>query len=176
MKHIFIILGLILFSLFLNSCNEDEQNNESDNEITASQNTDDFEKFDLRPYELNASLLVPKDERTLIKHELDTYVWDLKKGKQTYITIHDWGTLNGFKEYLKELENKSAEVEFIEKEENFATYKLTTGTSKVTYHTVAQHQIDGINYLFESSQLGLSEDGVKDAIVSVQSVEAIVNS
>lgn len=173
MKHLYIIFSLISISLMFSSCAGDEQNITEINVISSSENFDDFEEFDLRPYEINASLMVPKEDRTLINHKLDTYVWDLKKGKQTFITIHDWGTLDGFKELLKELENESEEVEFIAKEDNFTIYKLTTGTSKVTFHTAAQHDIDGINYLFESSRQGLSEDGVKDAVVSVKSVQKI---
>ncbi|RYM33974.1 hypothetical protein ERX46_08385 [Brumimicrobium glaciale] len=174
MKQIFLYLSLISLSLIFTNCKSDDyldSNNESSENGTSPENTDDYVEFDLRPYEINASLLVPKNERATIKHQLDTYVWDLKMGKQTYITILDWGTVNGFEKYLEKLENHSETVDFIEKEKNFAIYKLTTGTSKVTYHTVAQHEIDGINYLFESSSNGLSQDGVEHAVFSVKSVE-----
>jgi len=107
-----------------------------------------------------------------VLHQLDTYAWDLKLGKQTYVSIMDWGTENGFEKYLKKLDNHTETVDFIEKEEDFVVYTLTTGTSKVTYHTAAQHEIDGINYLFESSSNGLSKDGVEDAILTVKSVQS----
>ena len=178
MKNILFIISLIATSLFITACKNDPHkgdNTQNSNETTSNVEEDynGFIEFDLRPYELNASLMVPEEDRTLIKHKLDTYEWDLIKGKQTYITIQDWGMINGFEKYLEKLDNQSQKVEFIEKEKNFTVYKLTTGTSKVTYHTAAQYEFDGVNYIFESSQQGLSEDGVKNAIVSVRSVEKI---
>lgn len=175
MKQIYLFLGLIALSLIFSSCKdessvEDSELNSNSENTTSSEDLGDFVKFDLRPYELNATLLVPKNERATVLHQLDTYVWDLKMGKQTYVSIIDWGTENGFEKYLKKLDNHTETVDFIEKEEDFVVYTLTTGTSKVTYHTAAQHEIDGINYLFESSSNGLSKDGVEDAILSVKSV------
>ncbi|WP_107039448.1 hypothetical protein [Brumimicrobium mesophilum] len=179
MKSKYFLLGFIAIALSLSSCKTDSgenvENQNSDGTEISNKDYSDFVEFDLRPYELKASLMVPKEDRTLIKHELDTYTWDLIKGKQTFLKIQDWGMIDGFKRYLEELDKQSEKVEFIEKEKNFTVYKLTKGTSKVTYHTAAQHEIDGINYIFESSDQGLSEEGVKDAIVAVKSVEAIIN-
>ena len=178
MKQIYLFLGLIALILTFSSCKdesqvEDSELNSNTENTTSTEDLGDFVAFDLRPYELNATLLVPKNERATILHQLDTYVWDLKMGKQTYITILDWGTKDGFENYLEKLENHVETVDFIEKEKNFIIYTLTTGTSKVTYHTAAQYQIEGINYLFESSSNGLSKDGVEDAVLSVKSVEGI---
>lgn len=177
MKQIYLFLGLITLSLIFSSCKdessvEDSELNSNSENTTSSEGLGDFVKFDLRPYELNATLLVPKNERATVLHQLDTYAWDLKLGKQTYVSIMDWGTENGFEKYLKKLDNHTETVDFIEKEEDFVVYTLTTGTSKVTYHTAAQHEIDGINYLFESSSNGLSKDGVEDAILTVKSVQS----
>ncbi len=180
MKRINLIIGIVALSLVFTSCKSEgsenantDSNGETATDITSIENLGDFIDFDLRPYELNASILVPKNERATIHHQLDTYVWDLKMGKQTYVTIKDWGTLNGFEKYLEEIENLPETIEFIEKGNNFTLYTLTTGTSKVTYHTAAQHEIDGINYLFESSSNGLSKDGVEHAVISVKSVKEV---
>lgn len=176
-KHINLLLGLIALSLIFTNCKSEPSKTDSHGQASQSytsiEDSGDFIEFDLRPYEINASLMVPKEERASIMHQLDTYVWDLKMGEQNYITILDWGTVDGFEKYLEKLDNHSETIDFIEKEENFTIYKLTTSTSKVTYHTVAQHQIEGINYLFESSSNRLSQDGVEDAVFSVKSVELL---
>lgn len=173
MKHIYLIISLISLSLFLTSCKSDSDESTRNTNDISTDDLNDFIEFDLRPYELNASLMLPKEERASIRHQLDTYEWDVKIGKQTYLSIFDWGTKDGFEDYYERLENHPEKVDFIEKEKNFTLYTLTTGTSKVTYHTAAQHEIDGVNYLFESSKQGLSKDGVEDAVLSVKSVEAL---
>lgn len=170
MKNLYTILCFLIVTLTFGACKSDQEKDASNQEVSATEDMENFIDFDLRPYEINASIKVPQEERTLIRHELDSFEWDLKKGKQTYITIHDWGTMDGFKKYLEDLDNHSEKVDIIEQEDSFILYKLTTGTSKVTFHTAAQYEVEGINYIFESSQNGLSEDGVKDAVFSVKNV------
>jgi hypothetical protein len=175
MKSTFPIISLLTIGLFFASCNDDsgESSGNSNSDNISTEDLVNFVVFDLRPYEINASLMIHKEETADIKHQLDTYEWDLTIGEKTYISIYDWGTKDGLENYLEKLENHPETVEFIEKEENFILYTLTTGTSKTTYHAAAQHKIDGINYLFESNEKGLSKEEVRNAVISVKNVNSL---
>lgn len=177
MKNIHLFFLLISLGLLIVGCSSEENETTQQDTVKKNSSSDalkNYEEFDLRPYEINASLLLPKGETASVKHQLDSFSWQILLGKQVYVTIQDWGTENGMEHYLKKLKKQNSQIDFIEQEDDFVKYKSTVGTSKITYHTAAQHKIEGINYIFESnSKVGLSKEKIEQAVVSVKSVEQI---
>lgn len=173
-RFYFVFLFISLGSLFF-SCN----NSESDGELNvkyADENEDlySFQAFNLKSYGIDAFIYLPDETSNIgaaidpkVTHEQDGYQWEILVGTHFQITIEDWGDDDAFKAKLEELKNQDIyTIDFIEKEDNFAYYKTTLnveGTEKEndnigvkheTYHVIAQHTLDGINYIFKTEEKG----------------------
>jgi len=173
MKILYFIVLILGVSLI--SCNSNEKKtnaNQEENLESTEESSVSLTDFDLRPYEINAKIKVPTADIVSVHHQLDSFDWDLLLGKQSYVMIQDWGTENGFEAHLKALEEENADIEYIEQEEAFLLYKSTVGASKISYHAVAQYEIEGINYLFLSSKIGFPHDKMDRVVASIKSVKA----
>ncbi|RFC54264.1 hypothetical protein DXU93_09775 [Brumimicrobium aurantiacum] len=164
-----------MICIALTACKSDSENSirnqQNESFQLNSEDLSNFENLDLRTYEINASIMVPKDESTSVKHQLDSFDWIIKQGKQSYLSIEDWGTADGLNHFIEEIKKQTEEIEIIENSDDFVFYKKTVGTSQTTYHAAAQHNIEGVNYLFITAKQGFSEDGVKAVVASIKSVE-----
>ena len=70
MKSTFPIISLLTIGLFFASCNDDsgESSGNSNSDNISTEDLVNFVVFDLRPYEINASLMIHKEETADIKH------------------------------------------------------------------------------------------------------------
>ncbi len=175
MKKLYFIFAILFIGIFISSCG----NKQSDDELNvkyADENEDlySFQAFNLKSYGIDAFIYLPDETSNIgaavdpqVKHEQDGYQWELQVGPHFQITIEDWGDDDAFKAKLEELKNqKIYTVDFIEKEDDFAYYKTTLnvegskngnkniGVKHETYHVIAQHNIDGINYIFKTADSG----------------------
>lgn len=191
MKKLYFILALLLTGTFLPSCG----NNQSDDELNveyADENEDlySFQAFNLKPYGIDAFIYLPDETSNIgaavdpeVTHEQDGYQWELQVGPHFHISIEDWGDDDAFKTKLEQLKNqKIYTVDFIEKEDNFAYYKTTlnvNGTKDVnkdigveheTFHVIAQHNIDGVNYIFKTNESGAPKPITEYMAKSVKNV------
>jgi hypothetical protein len=196
MKKIYLAFGVFALATLLTACGDQ---NKEDGEIKVEypeelEDLDNFEAFSLKPFEIDALIYLPDATANIgastapeVTHEKDGYKWDLNVGQNFHLTIEDWGTDNAFKDHLKQLEDQKVyTIEFIEKKDDFAYYKAdlsvngkggkdNVGVDHFTYHVVAQHTINGINYLFKSNKDGHAKLITDFMAKSVKSVKPIDN-
>lgn len=194
MKRLYFVFALIFLGTLFPSCG----NNQSDGELNvkyADENEDlySFQAFNLKDYGINAFIYLPDETANIgasvnpeIKHEQDGYQWELTVGPHYHITIEDWGDDDAFKAKLVELKNqKIYTVDFIAKTDSFAYYKTTLnvegdkngnkniGVDHETYHVIAQHTIDGVNYIFKTVESGAPKPITDYMAKSVRNVVAL---
>ncbi|PKR82215.1 hypothetical protein CW751_02470 [Brumimicrobium salinarum] len=177
------------------SCGEEQAKTNDDLKVEYPEELnelDNFEALSLKPYNINALIYVPDATANIgastapeIIHEPNDYKWEIKVGQNFHMTIEDWGDENVLKDHLDELENQSVyAIEFLEKEDGFAYYKASlnvkgqednnsVGVDHVTYHVVAQHSIEGVNYLFKTNKDGHQKPITDLMAKSVKSVQPI---
>ena len=199
MKKLLYTVSLIVFGGLLFSCGgESEKDNDGNDtpEVKYSDESEelyDFEAFSLKPYEINALIYLPDATANIgaatdpkMVHEMDDYQWDLYVGQNFHMHIEDWGEEDALKAHLEELKDHSGiyDVEFLEQEDDFVYYKSTlkvdgasaesnVGVDHVTFHVVAQHEIDGINYIFRTNKEGHPKPITDYMAKSVKSVKEI---
>lgn len=154
----------------------------------------DFEAISLAPYQISALIYLPDETADIgaateprIIHEKNDYRWDIILGQYFHLRIIDFGEDDGIAMHKEELDELSYmyEIEYIEKELDFIYYKRTlnprgsnagdesVGVKHVTYHCLAKHRIEGINYIFRSNNDGLSKPIAEYMVKSIKSVEEI---
>ncbi|MGM0479365.1 MAG: hypothetical protein ACQERC_09080 [Bacteroidota bacterium] len=195
MKTIFVFLSMITFGVLFNACGNDQKDDESkERKVEYTDEADElyhYEAFSLKPFQIDALIYLPDATANIgaatdpkVEHEEDGYQWDLYVGQNFHMHIEDWGEEDALKAHLEELKDQSSiyEVEFLEKEEDFVYYKSTlnmdegndeVGVDHVTFHVVAQHTIDGINYIFRTNKEGHPKPITDYMAKSVKSVKPI---
>lgn len=198
MKKLLLSSLLLAMGGMIYSCSGDNEN--KDDSITPkveysdeSEELYDFEAFSLKPYEINALIYLPDATAYIgaatdpkMEHQMDGYEWDLYVGQNFHMLIEDWGEEDALKEHLEELKDQSEiyDVEFLEQEDNFVYYKSTlkvdgatakgdVGVDHVTFHVMAQHTIDGVNYIFRTNKAGHPKPITDYMAKSVKSVKEI---
>ncbi|WP_133122094.1 hypothetical protein [Brumimicrobium salinarum] len=165
---------ILFFGLALSSCTSksaDEQTTkhgflEASKEIAQSYNT-----FDLRPYEISAAIKLPTDKSISVLHELDAFDWEILNDDQPFLIIQDWGAEDAIGHHLEKIENETASIEILEKNEHLVLYKAAEENSEHIYHAAVQHKIDEINFLFLSPKNGLTEEQLISVLAAMKSVE-----
>ncbi|HLV42708.1 MAG TPA: hypothetical protein VKY37_10540 [Brumimicrobium sp.] len=198
MKNIYLVFGIFSLGVLLTACNNQEGYDEKNGPIVEYpeelEELDNFEAYSLKPFGINALIYVPDATANIgastapeMIHETDGYQWDLYVGQNFHMTIEDWGTDNAIKDHLTLLEDQNVyTIEFLKNEENFAYYKAelkvkgkggkdNVGVDHVTYHVIAQHKIDGINYIFKTNKDGHPKPITEFMAKSVKSVKPIVD-
>ncbi|WP_299202883.1 hypothetical protein [Brumimicrobium sp.] len=197
MKKIYLTFGLLSLGMMFSSCEEEveEVNGIRVEYPEELDDLDEFEAFSLKPYNIEALIYIPDATANIgastapeMIHELNGYQWDLRVGQNFHLTIEDWGTDDAFKDYLMQLEDQKVyTIEFLEKEDNFAYYKAklnvkgkgdneNVGVEHTTYHVVAQHTIEGVNYLFKTNKDGHPKPITDYMAKSVKSVKPITEA
>jgi len=197
MKILYFAFGIFSLGLLFTACGNDKTEDDGGLKVEYPEELEDldnFEAYSLKPFDINALIYVPDATANIgastdpeMIHEMDDYQWDLHIGQNFHLTIEDWGTDNAFKDHLAELEDQNVySIEFLEKEDNFAYYKAelkvkgkggkdNVGIEHVTYHVVAQHKIEGVNYLFKSNKDGHQKPIAEYMAKSVKSVKPIID-
>lgn len=196
MKNLFLTLGLAILLSFLNGCTFKNENLSIDNDQqTALQALKsllkEYEIFDLKPYEINASIYLPGEKTAIgsslspeVEHEEGGFKWKLSIGEQFQIIIQDWGREDMITEKRLELKGhqKYYKIEFIEDSPDFISYKKTlnvsglkeaskdVGIEHISYHCCGQRTIAGINYMFSSTADGIPKPTLKYLSASIKSV------
>ncbi len=198
MKSIIVNVSLVVLGGLLFACGGDDKPGDDSNTLKVEYEEDSedlyhFEAFSLKPYEINALIYLPDATANIgaatdprMEHEMDDYQWDLHVGQNFHLHIEDWGEEDALKAHLEELEDQSEiyDVEFLEKEDNFVYYKSKlkvdgssakkdVGVDHVTFHVVAQHKIDGINYIFRTNKDGHPKPITDYMATSVKNVKEI---
>jgi len=197
MKSIIVNVSLVVLgSLFFACGGEDKPDDDNTLNVEYEEDAEDlyhFEAFSLKPYEINALIYLPDATANIgaatdprMVHEMDDYQWDLHVGQNFHLHIEDWGEEDALKAHLEELKDQSEiyDVEFIEQEDNFVYYKsklkvdgssakADVGADHVTFHVVAQHKIDGINYIFRTNKDGHPKPITDYMATSVKNVKEI---
>lgn len=200
MKRIYFVFAFIFLGSILPSCGND-QSKEDDGKLKVKYNDENedlysFQAFNLKSYGINAYIYLPDETSNIgaavdpeVIHEQDGYQWEVIVGPHFHLTIEDWGDDEAFKAKMKELENqKIYTVKFIEKADDFAYYKTTLnveganegnkniGVDHETYHVIAQHTIEGVNYIFKTVESGAPKPITEYMAKSVKNVVALAEN
>ena len=197
MKSIVVSLSLIVLGSLFYACDSNNKDDDSNSlNVQYDEESEDlyhFEAFSLKPYEINALVYLPDATANIgaatdpkMVHEMDDYQWDLYVGQNFHMHIEDWGEEYALKAHLEELKDQSEiyDVEFLEQEDNFVYYKSKlkvdgssskkdVGVDHVSFHVVAQHKIDGINYIFRTNKEGHPKPITDYMATSVKNVKEI---
>ena len=196
LKPIYTILLASVF--FFLGCNSGEENKglivEYDDE---GLDLFDFQAFSLSPYQINALIYLPDEGSDIgaatdpkILHALDDYRWSILVGQNFHLRIYDYGEDDGIVLHKEELDDLSHmyEIEFIEDEPDFIYYKRTlkarstdanaenVGIKHVSYHSLGNHKIQGINYIFRSVEEGHPKPVMEYMTKSIKSVKEVIPS
>jgi hypothetical protein len=167
---------LFLLPFALGGCSDND--NDKDNVIDRSENYDTFQKFDLKIFDIPATIMLPDETANIgastnpeVLHKTDGFKWDLSVGPNFSVHIEDWGANKGLvadkKKQLKELE--IYDIEYFEDEKDFIIYKLKLKVSGVksalkdvgvpheSWHVFAEKEIDGITYELRSPDAGFEK-------------------
>lgn len=198
-KSISYSLVLVIEMLFM-SCDHTPKETSEDVVINYPDENEElyeFEAFSLAPYQINALLYLPDETANIgaatmpeVTHELGGWKWELKLGQKFQMEIIDWGEENGVALHKEELEDQSHmyDIEYIENTDDFIYYKRTlknegadnsnenVGVKHESYHCLGNHKIEGINYLFRTTELGSPKPITEYIKVSVKNVEEISNT
>lgn len=182
------------------SCNEAPQENSDGIVINYPEEKEElyeFEAFSLAPYQINALIYLPDETADIgaatmpeVNHELGGWKWELSLGQKFHMEIIDWGEENGVALHKEELKDNSHmyDIEYIENTDDFIYYKRTlknegaansnknVGVKHESYHCLGNHKIEGINYLFRTTELGSPKPITEYIKVSVKNVTEISNT
>lgn len=185
--YITLLMGSLLFS-----CGEEENtdteliiNYEDENEELYS-----FEAFPLTDYELDFFIYLPDETadigaatKPVVTHATADYKWEISLGTRFNMEIIDMGEYNGVELHKEEIDDLAHvfKVEYLIDEPNLIYYKRIVnqgatngvGVDHVTYHCLANHKVNGINYLLRSQEDGLPKPIADYMITSVKYVEEI---
>ena len=193
MKKVYFVVAIISIGMLFPSCGGQSNGDGSDLNVEYPEENEDlysFEAFNLKPYGIDAYIYIPDETANIgasinpeVAHEQDGYQWELTVGAHFNITIEDWGDDDAFKAKIEELKNQDIyTIEFLEQEDNFAYYKSTLkvvgdkkgneniGVKHETYHVIAQHTIEGINYIFKTGDSGAPKPITEYMAKSVKNV------
>lgn len=197
MKKIIAILCLLTLGVLIVRCSSGNKKEGGLNVVYADEGKglENYKAFDLRPYQINALIFLPGPGTSVgsafdpvISHNIGDFHWDISLGKDFHIHIEDWGNENAFKNKLAALSEQDIfTINFIQKTDSFAYYEKTlnadgikgrdeVGTQHSTYHVMALHTIDGVNYLFSTDKEGAKKDVASMMAKSVMNVEKIAKT
>jgi hypothetical protein len=182
-----ILMGATLFSCEGEEKNETELviNYEDENEELYS-----FEAFPLSDYELDFFIYLPDETadigaatKPVVTHTTADYKWEISLGPRFNMEIIDMGEYNGVELHKEEIEDLAHvfTIDYLIDEPDLIYYKRTVnqgetngvGVDHFTYHCLANHNINGINYLLRSHEDGLPKPIADYMVTSVKYVEEI---
>lgn len=190
MKQTFYLISFsLVFGLF--SCGEKSSkseliiNYEDENEELYS-----FEAFPMSDYELDFYIYLPDETadigaatKPVVTHTTADYKWSISLGSRFHMEIVDMGEYNGVELHREEIDDLSHvfAIEYLIDEPDYIYYKRTVnqgssngvGVDHITYHCLANHTINGINYLLRSHEDGLPKPIAYYMVTSIKYAEEI---
>ncbi len=162
-------------------------------ELDLSDNYDTFQSFDLRPFDIKGSIMLPDETANIgastkpeVTHEEDGFKWDIEVGPNFNIHIEDWGANRGLvadkKSQLEDLD--IYEIKYLLDEPDFIVYETklkvngvknaskSVGVPHVTYHVFAERVIDGITYELRSRDEGYERVIIELMAKTIRSVKS----
>ena len=183
---VFILLGFLF-----TQCKNDPV--KEGDEIDLSDNYDAFESFDLSPFDIKGSMMLPDETANIaasvkpeIIHEEDGFKWDIVKGPNFQVHIEDWGANRGLVADKKS-QNEGLEIydiKYLIDEPDFIIYETklkvdgvknaskSVGVPHISYHVFAEKVIDGITYEFRSRDEGYERVIIELMAKTIRSVKA----
>jgi hypothetical protein len=167
------VLYFLAISFLLVQCKE--ENPKSGKEIDLSDNYETFQSFDLSPFDIKASIMLPDETANIgastkpeVYHEEDGFKWDIQVGPNFKVHVEDWGANRGLVADKKSQNEDLGiyEIRYLIEEEDFIIYETklkveglknaskSVGVQHVSYHVFAEKVIDGITYEFRSPDEG----------------------
>jgi ribosomal protein L7/L12 len=170
---------------------------EKNNQIEIVEDFFEFQKFNLKDFGLNATIMLPDETANIgastrpeVKHAEDGFKWEIEVGPNFHMIIDDFGEeknkVADKKRKLKELD--IFETKFLVDEKDFIIYEstlkvdgekaspITDPKPHVSYHVYGQKVIDGYTYVFRSREEGYPKNIIDLMAKSIKSVQEVKNS
>lgn len=186
-----ILILLFIISFVFVQCKPDPV--VKDDVIDLSGNYDVFQKFDLRPFDIKAGIMLPDQTANIgasttpeVFHEEDGFKWDIEVGPNFKLHIEDWGANRGLvadkKSQNEDLE--IYEIKYLIDEPDFIVYETklkvnglenaskNVGVPHISYHVFAEKIIDGITYEFRSQDAGSERNYIELMAKTIGSVKS----
>lgn len=146
-----------------------------------------FQKVDLRAYDIDASIMIPDATAGIgasfkpnVEYDEGGYKWTISVGRNFQLFIEDYGdNLYRFAEFKKDLikDNKKTnyfQFEMLNEEKDIIMYSRKEKSAfikdkKLTYHIYAVKKINGIYYEIRNAERGDSKKVVDFMYHSIQS-------
>ncbi len=186
-----IVLLLFFVSLLFGACKQDPV--VKGDTIDLSDNYDVFQSFDLRPFDIKGTMMLPDETANIgastkpeVFHEEDGFKWDIQVGPNFKVHIEDWGANRGLvadkKSQNEDLE--IYEIKYLVDEPDFIVYETKlkvnglkqaskdVGVPHISYHVFAEKIIDGITYEFRSPDEGYERVIIELMAKTIRSVKS----
>jgi len=176
------LIFTLFFLFFLMSCQ-----NESKNSGGESIDYYQFQRLDLRKYDIPATIYLPDASagigasfKPLIDHEVGDYKWKIRVGRYFTINFEDYGDFNYLYEEKKKqiIGNKVYKTKIIKEENSILVYQQTLkeeiGLKKnITFHIYAVVILDAVYYQIMNSENGNSKKEIDFMYKSIKSIKKI---
>ncbi len=187
------VFGFASLSVLFSAC---ESGNDEKNQTEVIEDFFEFQKFNLKDYGLNATIMLPDETANIgastrpeVKHDEDGFKWEIEVGPNFHMIIDDFGEeknkVADKKRKLKELD--IFETKFLVDEKDFIIYEstlkvdgekaspITDPKPHVSYHVYGQKVIDGYTYVFRSREEGYQKNIIDLMAKSIKSVQEVKN-
>jgi hypothetical protein len=188
------VISLACIGMLFSACGDGEEKN---NQIEIVEDFFEFQKFNLKDFGLNATIMLPDETANIgastrpeVKHAEDGFKWEIEVGPNFHMIIDDFGEeknkVADKKRKLKELD--IFETKFLVDEKDFIIYEstlkvdgekaspITDPKPHVSYHVYGQKVIDGYTYVFRSREEGYPKNIIDLMAKSIKSVQEVKNS
>jgi ribosomal protein L7/L12 len=188
------VISLACIGMLFSACSGGEEKN---NQIEIVEDFFEFQKFNLKDFGLNATIMLPDETANIgastrpeVKHAEDGFKWEIEVGPNFHMIIDDFGEeknkVADKKRKLKELD--IFETKFLVDEKDFIIYEstlkvdgekaspITDPKPHVSYHVYGQKVIDGYTYVFRSREEGYPKNIIDLMAKSIKSVQEVKNS
>ena len=188
------VISLACIGMLFSACSGGEEKN---NQIEIVEDFFEFQKFNLKDFGLNATIMLPDETANIgastrpeVKHAEEGFKWEIEVGPNFHMIIDDFGEeknkVADKKRKLKELD--IFETKFLVDEKDFIIYEstlkvdgekaspITDPKPHVSYHVYGQKVIDGYTYVFRSREEGYPKNIIDLMAKSIKSVQEVKNS
>jgi ribosomal protein L7/L12 len=188
------VISLACIGMLFSACSGGDEKN---NQIEIVEDFFEFQKFNLKDFGLNATIMLPDETANIgastrpeVKHAEDGFKWEIEVGPNFHMIIDDFGEeknkVADKKRKLKELD--IFETKFLVDEKDFIIYEstlkvdgekaspITDPKPHVSYHVYGQKVIDGYTYVFRSREEGYPKNIIDLMAKSIKSVQEVKNS
>ena len=166
-------------------------------EIVLDDDYYEFQGFNMKKYDIPVMIMLPDETANIgastkpeIIHTEDDFKWEVMVGSLFQMLIDDWGDYTDMvKSRKKELQELDFyKIRYIIDEKDFILYEQelipkgsekaskSVGTVHKSYHVYAQKVIDGVTYVFRSSDEGCPQKLIVELMAkSIKSVKPLKN-